>query len=211
MEDVCSQIKESTMSESLDPEILTQVIFTSNLVDCDGSAATDKRNNRRRQLKRNSRKSRNTGGVRSKFLLEGIRQELFHLQRENDTLRNIVIARIEPASLAEDILRTCESPPVDVFLRSTMLMEEEETKTGVEYSMGDTKEDNVLLQKPKSFIKIGQEIDILQSSVPVKELLVPFSNDDRINCGYKEPVPLLDSDKDNCQVLVDAFTSECAF
>ena len=183
-----------------------QVRFTSN-VDCDSSLKsekTDKRNNVRRKSRGNAKVT----GVRSKFFIESIRQELFHLQQENALLRRIVIAQINPPSLAEQILLECESPPVDIFLRSSIVMEEDETKA--DESEDYTKEVNNGISKPP--IRIGQEIEIKQLQAPVTEFHIPLQEDNvKRNKSCVERSMEFNAEKTEAQCLADAFNSEFAF
>mmetsp|Transcript_10444 Transcript_10444/g.13212 ORF Transcript_10444/g.13212 Transcript_10444/m.13212 type:complete len:201 (+) Transcript_10444:79-681(+) len=189
-----------------------QVRFASH-VDTDAkSEKTDKRNN----LANDERKSRkNRTGIRSKFILEGIRQELYHLQRENEVLRRIVQERVQPIELAESILLECESPPVDIFLRSSILMEDE-TKEGDESNSGRR---NVVrtVGSPKvmtsHLTRVGEEIQMLRPPVPIKELLIPQpmqkEKPENIRRFMMEKIDF--SEKDQSQILVDAFKGEFAY
>ena len=198
-------------------EPVEQVRFASN-IDCDGSVKTDKRNNlRRRRKNRNNQVS----GIRSKFVLEAVRQELYHLQQENEQLRSIIMHRINPPDLAEQILLDCQSPPVDIFLRSSILMEEDETK----YGEDETKHEETESYEPSPasnhtkqsthLVRIGQEINILESPASLKAPLEEFS----IPCREEK---CIDVDKftmsafefdveDTEQCLANAFASEYAF
>lgn len=198
-------------------EPLKQVRFTSN-IDCDGSAKTDKRNNLRGR-----RKSRNNAesGIRSKFVLEGVRQELYHLQQENEQLRRIIMQRIDPPDLAEQILLDCQSPPVDIFLGSSMLMEEDETKYGEDETKHEETEsyepspasDNI--NQSAHLIRIGQEINILQPAAPLKaplEELPKACQQEKYNDMDKFTMRAFELDvEDEEQCLADAFSSNFAF
>ena len=187
-----------------------QVRFASSIThnDDNESAKTDKIHN----LRRGRRKSRRITGVRSKFILEAMRQELYHLQTENEKLRKIVIQRVNPVELAESILLECESPPVDIFLRSSMVMEEDETKGGEEEESYVTPTVPKNLKASKSLPRIGHEMEPLR--VPIKELLIPETKgrDDRSTKSYiVERSFEFDIDKDEAQCLVEAFAGEFAF
>ena len=91
----------------------------------DSSAKTFKKSNRRICRKGiSSDKSRS--GMRYKFMLEGVRQEFYDLQKENAYLRKVVMDNIMPRGIAEKILNTTESPPADIFLRSSILLDKED-------------------------------------------------------------------------------------
>lgn len=196
-----------TTSDSTGDVSQHQLRFTSN-VDCDGSLKsekTDKRHNLRRKSKGNTKVS----GVRSKFFIESIRQELFHLQQENEILRKIVIAQINPPSLAEQILRECESPPVDIFLRSSMVMEEDETKADESDDLPKEVRNSSMSNTP---IRIGQEIEIKQPQAPVTEFHISFQEDNvKSNKSCVERSMEFNVEKTEAQCLVDAFNSEFAF
>ena len=188
-------------------EPVEQVRFTSN-IDCDGSVKTDKRNNLRQRRGRLS----TVCGIRSKFVLEGARQELYHLQQENEQLRTIIMQRIEPPELAEKILLECQSPPVDIFLSSNMLMEEDETK----HEEGEKKEEsefqetwntNMHDNQPSHLIRIGQEIDILEPPAPLEAF--PASCRQEMNEFTSRAFELDVEDEEQC--LVDAFAGDFAF
>ena len=83
---------------------------------CEADDQTAKKSNRR--INRRERKGR------TKFMLEGVREELYNLQRENEILRRLVQENIKPLELAESILTAAEAPPVDVYLHSSVLMDE---------------------------------------------------------------------------------------
>lgn len=108
---------------------IDQVLFSS-ATSCGYESESDctyKRTNcGRRKGGPKGQKDEPDSGLRFKFMLEGIRQELYQLQRENADLRNIVVDNVEPEA-AEHILRDCEAPPVDIFL-PTSLMEDDEEK-----------------------------------------------------------------------------------
>ena len=91
------------------------------------------------EKKSNTRKNRPKSKRRNKFLLEGVRQELLNLQRENEYLRILIRERIRPIDLAEKILAEAEAPPVDIYLKSSVLMDEEkeyiENHAGVRENM----------------------------------------------------------------------------
>lgn len=188
-----------------DKEYTNQVRFISN-ADCDESVKstrTDKRNN----LK-SSKNRKKSSGVRSKFFLEGIRQELYHLQKENELLREIVMNRIYPKSLAEEILCECESPPIDIFLRSSILMEDDESNdVESDISMNQSNDNN-----NNNNMRMGQEIEIIEKDAPVKELLVPCQEEKfKIRNRYIDRTMKIDSESDGDQFLVDAFTSNFAY
>lgn len=185
-------------------ELLRQQVRFTSLTDCDGSTKTDKRNN----LKSKS-KSKKNAGVRSKFFLEGIRQELYALQQENEQLRRVIMQCITPPELAEKILLECESPPVDIFLRSSMMMEEEEEETKEGESELPSRVENNSNHRV-SAIKIGEEIEIVKTAVPVEELVVPCTYD-RYDDKHKYSDRSNEFGSDEAQCLVDAFTSEFAY
>ena len=112
---------------------MTQALFSCESDDC--SAKTFKKSNRRINRAVSSHDKRSD--VRYKFMLEGIRQELYQLQQQNAFLRKIVINSIMPRELAEEILVCAESPKVDIFLGSSILSDrvdecisEDENSTG---------------------------------------------------------------------------------
>lgn len=61
---------------------------------------------------------------RQKFMLEGVYKELLDLQRENECLKVLVRERIKPLEVAEMVLKEAESEHVDIYLRSSVLMDE---------------------------------------------------------------------------------------
>jgi len=79
--------------------------------------------------KSNRRLGRKESKGRTKFMMEGVRQELCDLQRENEILRMLVREYIAPMEVAERILAEAEAPPVDIYLRSSVLMDEAERFT----------------------------------------------------------------------------------
>jgi hypothetical protein len=181
---------------------------------CDVSAKTDKRNNF------GKKKNRKLTGVRSKFILEGIRQELYHLQRENEKLRKIVKTRIHPSDVAEQILLECEYPPVDIFLRSSILTEEEETTVGEqqeEQKSKDVIKGKRVPGKPKSLTRIGERTSSIPVNAPIKELFIPENRKPSRGKSFGHRFKMdrnrleFDIDKDKEQCLVDALTGEFAF
>ncbi len=192
-----------------DSTIPKQVRFASNVESDSKSVKTDKRNN----LAHRRKKNKKITGIRSKFILEGTRQELYHLQRENEVLRRIIQERIQPIELAESILLECESPPVDIFLRSSMLTEYE-TKEGDESNSGHdaVKSTKSPSTSPAHLTRVGLEIETLRPPVPIKELYIPeppkknSSEDKRYIMEKMQFV-----EKDKSEYLVDAFTGEFAY
>ena len=89
--------------------------------------------------KSNRRMAQGGSKRRTKFLLEGVRQELYDLQRENERLRLLVRQYIAPLDLAEEILAKAEAPPVDIYLRSSVLMDEEEKFNPQSVPLGERK------------------------------------------------------------------------
>jgi len=81
-------------------------------------------------------------------MLEGIRMELLDLQRENELLRMIVRDRIKPMEVAERILSEAEAPAVDIYLHSSVLMDEAEKCRGeLKEGSEDFEEENEERQK----------------------------------------------------------------
>lgn len=64
-------------------------------------------------------------GLRSKFMLEGIKLELMRLKRQNEQLRKIVREHIKPIDVAIDILKRSEVPIKDIFLQSSILLDDQ--------------------------------------------------------------------------------------
>ena len=96
------------------------VCFTGEIGDDEETqkkSNTCRRSGRKEVPKRKSR-------MRSKFMLEAVRQELLDLQKENEVLRAIVKQFIRPVDIAERILLDAEAPPVDIFLQSCILKDE---------------------------------------------------------------------------------------
>ncbi len=101
------------------------VKFTSCEDECENDDATQKKSNVRMNRGIINYTDKFRSNIRSKFLLEAVRQELHDLQRENELLRIIVRERIRPLDLAEEILAQAEAPPVDIYLKSSILMDDE--------------------------------------------------------------------------------------
>jgi hypothetical protein len=76
-------------------------------------------------------------------MLEGVRQELHDLQRQNAYLREVVMNNITPREIAVEILNTVESPPVDIFLRSSILLDNEDECISEEDNGGKPIEKNI--------------------------------------------------------------------
>jgi len=114
-----------TQDESIPEPILFSSLSAND--DYSESESTCKRTNCRRKSRKNNDDD-DLPGMRSKFMLEGVRQELYNLQLENVELRRVVMDNVDPPEVAERILRNCEAPPIDIFLPSIVLEDEEEKR-----------------------------------------------------------------------------------
>lgn len=102
--------------------------------------------------KKSNRRGRQEYKRRTKFMLEGVRQELYDLQRENKALRLMVKEHIKPLNLAERILVESEAPPVDMFLMSSVLMDDEQ-----QYAMSKVSEEETRNRHRREQKKIVEE------------------------------------------------------
>jgi hypothetical protein len=99
------------------PSTLNKVRFEAPAADALlHDEATQKKSNRPRNIHGSKR--------RNKFMFDGLRQELRDLQRENETLKMIVREKIQPIEVAQMVLKVAEAEPVDIFLTSSILMDE---------------------------------------------------------------------------------------
>ena len=90
------------------------------------SESTFKRTNCSRGTKKGrKRQNEEDSGLRSKFLFEGVLQEVYNLQMENAELRRMVVENVNPPHVAEQILLECESLPVDIFLPTSAMNDDE--------------------------------------------------------------------------------------
>ena len=105
----------------------SRVTFTGGNADNDDASSlrTEKKSNRRRiRTDGTSPVDKRKSRIRYKFMLEAVRQELLDLQKENEQLRIIVREKISPRGLAEQILLDAEAPAVDVYLPSSVMMDD---------------------------------------------------------------------------------------
>jgi len=112
--------------ENPDITMPSLVKFSSCEDDGENDDATQKKSNVRMNRGIEDHTNKFRSNIRSKFLLEAVRQELLDLQRENEMLRIIVREHIRPLDLAEEILAQAEAPPVDIYLKSSILMDDED-------------------------------------------------------------------------------------
>lgn len=100
-------------------------------------------------------------GLRSKYMLEGIYIELLRLKDENEQLRKIVQEHIKPIHIAIEILREVEEPVNDIFLESSILLddliefeEEDDVVIAADHSKSEkTMHSSSVLKKQNEFIK----------------------------------------------------------
>ena len=104
--------------------------------------------------KSNKRSNTHNSGAgskrRNKFLFDGVRQELLDLQRENEQLKILIWERIKPLQLAEMVLKDAEAPSIDIYLQSSVLMDEADACIQESHAESRVKNDNKDKKKPKS-------------------------------------------------------------
>lgn len=146
------------------------VVFSSKThVVLDDDECTFRINNQSHSHKHSSSSTnKRTSGLRFKFMLEGTRRELMNLKRRNEQLRAIVREYVRPLDVAEEILRNAEAPMNDIFLPSSVLLDDEmelrnicsstTTSTSLEGLIVNQQTDNTSVQ-PDMF-EIPEQIDI---------------------------------------------------
>jgi hypothetical protein len=122
-----------------------------------------------------SSSAKKTSGLRFKFMLEGTRRELMNLQRRNEQLRAIVREYIRPLDVAEEILRNAQAPIHDIFLPSSILLDDEMELRDIISSTATTTTTNITavpfssVQTDSKSIHISSSHDILQSDVTIPQ------------------------------------------
>lgn len=136
------------------------VVFSSKThVVLDDDECTFRINNQSHSHKHSSSSTnKRTSGLRFKFMLEGTRRELMNLKRRNEQLRAIVREYVRPLDVAEEILRNAEAPMNDIFLPSSVLLDDEMELTSLEGLIVNQQTDNTSVQ-PDMF-EIPEQIDI---------------------------------------------------
>lgn len=67
------------------------------------------RKSRSKSGKSGSSSSKSKSGVRTKFLIESLRNDYYSLREENERLRKLVVSNLPPTT-AQDILSQCYDP-----------------------------------------------------------------------------------------------------
>jgi hypothetical protein len=124
-----------------------------------------------------SSSAKKTSGLRFKFMLEGTRRELMNLQRRNEQLRAIVREYIRPLDVAEEILRNAQAPIHDIFLPSSILLDDEMELRDIKSSTTATTTTTTNItavplpsvQTDGKSIHISSSHDMLQSDVTIPQ------------------------------------------
>ena len=180
-----------------------KVLFSSqSAYDYDSeSENTFKRTNCTRKTKGRKRQNEEDSGLRSKFLLEGIRQEVYNLQMENTELRKIVMENVDPPHVAEQILLECESLPVDIFLPASTMNDDELVE---EQSIEDDGEDRDKHQALKPGRKSPRSLPSLETDTTSKTT-------EESKCEYYYRTLELEFESDKNEFLVEAFSRGYAY
>lgn len=122
-----------------------------------------------------SSSAKKTSGLRFKFMLEGTRRELMNLQRRNEQLRAIVREYIRPLDVAEEILRNAQAPIHDIFLPSSILLDDEmELRDRISSNTATATTNTTAAPLPSiqtdgKSIHMSSDHDVLQSDVTIPQ------------------------------------------